>query len=85
MWCGIWALALALWLGAGLLMLTTGPPAAWAALLALPYLWAAAPFVRVTDAESATANRGWRHFLWINYLCGFLVTLLLIGYAVGTA
>jgi 4-hydroxybenzoate polyprenyltransferase len=71
-------LAMSLWSLAALFMLTTGAPAAWAALLAIPYLCAAAPFARVSDAGSGAANRGWRHFLWINYLCGFLVTLLLI-------
>lgn len=78
-------LALGLWTAAALLMLTTGAPAAWAAVLAIPYLWAAAPFARVSDAESGSANRGWRHFLWINYLCGFLVTMLLIWSVIGTA
>lgn len=76
-------LALACWAAAGLLMLVTGFPGALAAVLALPYLWAAAPFRSVSDAESGTANRGWRHFLWINYACGFIVTMLLIGYALG--
>lgn len=78
-------LALGLWTAAALLMLTTGAPAAWAAVLAIPYLWAAAPFARVSDAESGSANRGWRHFLWINYFCGFLVTMLLIWSVIGTA
>ena len=78
-------LAMTFWLLAGILMLTTGSPGAWAALLALPYLWAAAPFARVSDADSGLANRGWRHFLWINYLCGFLVTMLLIWYVIDIA
>ncbi|MDN3310088.1 prenyltransferase [Microbacterium oryzae] len=77
--------ALAAWLAAGVLMLTTGSPGAWAALLALPYLWAAAPFARVSDADSARANRGWRHFLWINYAAGFVVTMILIVFAMQTA
>jgi hypothetical protein len=38
----------------------------------------AAPFWSVKDADSASANRGWRRFIWINYAVGFLVTLLLI-------
>jgi len=78
-------LALAAWTAAGLLMLTTGSPGAWAALLAVPYLCAAAPYARVADEDSAHANRGWRHFLWINYACGFVVTMLLIVFAISTA
>lgn len=76
-------LALACWAAAGVLMLFTGLPGALAAVLALPYLWAAAPYHSVSDAESGAANRGWRHFLWINYACGFVVTMLLIWYAIG--
>lgn len=76
-------LALACWAAAGALMLFTGLPGALAAVLALPYLWAAAPYHSVSDAESGAANRGWRHFLWINYACGFVVTMLLIWYAIG--
>ncbi|MEV8220682.1 prenyltransferase [Microbacterium sp. NPDC077391] len=76
-------LALACWAAAGVLMLFTGFPGALAAALALPYLWAAAPYHSVSDAESGAANRGWRHFLWINYGCGFVVTMLLIWYAIG--
>ncbi len=76
-------LAMALWALAGALMLLTPWPAALAALVALPYLVLAAPFWRVTDAESASANRGWRHFLWVNYACGFLVTMVCIAWALG--
>jgi 4-hydroxybenzoate polyprenyltransferase len=76
-------LAMALWTAAGLLMLLTPWPAALAAVVALPYLVIAAPFWRVSDATSATANRGWRHFLWVNYLCGCIVTLLCIAWAMG--
>ncbi|GAA3661625.1 prenyltransferase [Microbacterium marinilacus] len=78
-------LAIAAWTAAALLMLTAGPPGAWAALLALPYLWIAAPFWRVSDDESGRANPGWRRFLWINYVCGFVVTILLIVFAMQTS
>lgn len=75
--------AIAAWALAGLLMLPTGWPGALAAVFALPYIATALPFRSVSDAESERANRGWRRFLWINYLVGFLVTLLLIAYALG--
>ncbi|WP_104088307.1 prenyltransferase [Arthrobacter sp. GMC3] len=61
---------------AGMLMLWTAAP--FAALLAVPYLINVAPYLRVTDAASATANAAWKRFLWLNYLTGFLVTLTLI-------
>ena len=71
-------LAVLLWIGAGGLLLFTGWPIALAAALALPYIALAAPFWNVSDADSGTANRGWRRFLWVNYACGFLVTMLCI-------
>ena len=74
-------LALGAWALAGVLMLFVPFPGSLAAALALPYLVLAWPFRSVTDADSGRANRGWRHFLWVNYLAGFLVTLLLIWIA----
>lgn len=68
--------AFAAYAGAGVLMLWTAAP--FAAVLAVPYLINVAPYLRVTDATSATANAAWKRFLWLNYLTGFLVTLTLI-------
>lgn len=77
--------AIAAWTIAGLLMLATAWPGPLAALLVTPYLAAAAPFASVSDADSGAANAGWRRFLAINYVIGFLVTMLLIWYAAITA
>lgn len=74
-------LALGAWTAAGLLMLLTDWPGPLGALLAVPYLLAVLPYRSVTDADSERANRGWKHFLWLNYLVGFLVTMLLIAWA----
>ncbi len=67
---------------AGVLAAVSGWPTALAGLLAIPYLGMVVPFGRITDADAEEANRGWRRFLAINYVCGFLVTLLAIGAAV---
>jgi 4-hydroxybenzoate polyprenyltransferase len=74
-------LALGLWAAAGVLMLATQWPGQLAALLVLPYLWAAWPYRSVTDAASGESNRGWRHFILVNYLVGFAVTMLMIWWA----
>ncbi|GAB3281354.1 prenyltransferase [Microbacterium lacusdiani] len=76
-------LAIALWLVAGVLLLPLGLPTAFAALLALPYVFLAWPYRSVSDADSGTANRAWRRFLVVNYLVGFVVTLILIVVATG--
>ncbi|WP_460632230.1 prenyltransferase [Leifsonia lichenia] len=77
--------AIAAWALAGVAMLFTAWPGPLAAVLAVPYIVAAAPFWRITEEDSAAANRGWRRFLWINYACGFLVTMLLILFAAITS
>ena len=52
-----------------------------AALLPLPYAVNAAAFWSVRDEDCERANRGWRRFLWLNLVTGFLVTMLLIAVA----
>ncbi|MGW2092814.1 prenyltransferase [Promicromonospora sukumoe] len=74
-------LALGAWVVAGVLVATTGWPTALLGLLAVPYLVLAAPYANVSDADSARANGGWRHFLWVNYAAGAVVTILLIASA----
>jgi 4-hydroxybenzoate polyprenyltransferase len=74
-------IALGLWITAGALMLATAWPGPLAALLVLPYVITAWPYRSVSDAESGTANRGWRRFIALNYAVGFLVTMLLIWWS----
>ena len=77
--------SLACYSAAGLVMLFTAWPGPLAAIVALPYLATVWPFRAVTDATASDATRGWDRFLWLNQLAGFLVTLLLIWYAILTA
>jgi 4-hydroxybenzoate polyprenyltransferase len=74
-------LAVVAYLLAGVLLLLTEWPGPLAALLALPYAVVCAPFWSITDAGAEAANRGWRKFLALNFVSGFLVTMLLIAYA----
>ena len=57
-------------------MLLAGWPAMLAGALALPT--SSAPAVPLPDQRADEANRGWRRFLWLNLLSGFLLTQLLI-------
>jgi 4-hydroxybenzoate polyprenyltransferase len=77
-------LSIALWAVAGLLMLLLPFPATLLAVLAAPYIALAWPFRSVPDAASASANRGWRRFLLVNYLAGFATTLVIIAIMLGT-
>ena len=69
------------YLAGGVLLLFSSWPGPLAALLVLPYATVCAPFWNVTDAASETANRGWRRFLLLNFITGFLVTMLMIWWA----
>jgi 4-hydroxybenzoate polyprenyltransferase len=77
-------LAVVAYLLAGVLLLFIGWPGDLAAVLALPYAISCAAYWTVTDAAAETANRGWKRFLWFNFLSGFVVTMLLIAYVVVT-
>lgn len=52
-----------------------------AVVLPLPYAANAARFWSVRDEDCERANAGWRVFLWLNLVVGFLVTMLLIAVA----
>jgi len=71
-------IALVLWTTAGVLMLFTPFPGPLGGLIAVPYLINCAPYARIADADAHLTNRAWRRFIWLNYFCGFLVTMLLI-------
>jgi len=77
--------ALACYAASGLTMLFTTWPGPLAALVAVPYLVTVWPYRRITDETATQATRGWRRFLWLNQLAGFLVTLLLIWWWMLTA
>ncbi|CAN5222137.1 prenyltransferase [soil metagenome] len=74
--------AVALYLAGGILLLFTDWPGPLAAILVLPYAINALPWWNVTDVDAAAANRGWRRFLWLNFVTGFCVTMLLIVYVI---
>jgi len=76
--------SLACYAASGLVMLATAWPGPLAALVAVPYLVTVWPYRRITDETATQATRGWRRFLWLNQLAGFLVTLLLIWWWVLT-
>ena len=65
----------------GVLLLFSEWPGPLAAILVLPYAAVCTPFWNVTDAAADTANSGWRRFLLLNFITGFLVTMLMIWWA----
>ena len=68
-------LAAALYLVAALACFAL-PATGWVVgLLGLGYVANTARYWNVTDATSASVNRAWRVFLWLNYLTGAVVTI----------
>ena len=71
-------LAMAGYAAAAVLMLDAGWPGMLAAVVPVVYLISVAPFRDLRDEGCERANRGWRRFLWLNLVMGFLITQLLI-------
>ncbi|PPF15508.1 prenyltransferase [Rathayibacter rathayi] len=78
-------LAIAAYVASGLLLLLLPWPGSLAAILAVPYAVSIWPYRSLGDAEAERANAGWKRFLALNFLTGFLVTLLLIVLWIATA
>ena len=70
--------ALAAYVVAASLLLGLNQPYSFAALAAIPYLVILLPFWNITDETCARANAGWKKFIWLNFIAGAVVTLLVI-------
>ena len=71
--------ALALYLSAGVLALFIGDRYSWAFLAVIPYLAVVGREINITDENCEQANRGWKRFIWLNFLAGAIVSSLIIG------
>jgi 4-hydroxybenzoate polyprenyltransferase len=63
---------------AAALLLGLDQPYSFAAAAAIPYLVILSPFWNITDQTSAKANAGWKKFIWLNFIAGAVVTLLVL-------
>jgi len=70
--------ALAAYIVAASLLLGLSQPYSFAAVAAIPYLVILLPFWNITDETCARANAGWKKFIWLNFIAGAVVTLLVI-------
>lgn len=73
----VWA-SLILYILAVVLVAWQEWPALIVALAGLAYPIIVAPYRTITDAMSAQSNGGWKHFMKVNQLLGFSITILLI-------
>ncbi|WP_462417565.1 prenyltransferase [Kytococcus sp. Marseille-QA3725] len=75
--------SVALYLLAAVLMLAAPLPHVLLAVVPLVYVVSIVPFLGLADADCERAHAGWQRFLWLNYLAGFAVTMVLLTDAVG--
>jgi len=71
-------LAFVLYALAGTLFVFTPGPLPLIGVAALGYLAALAPWWSLPDEQAASANRGWRWFLVLNFVTGALVVMVLL-------
>jgi 4-hydroxybenzoate polyprenyltransferase len=67
----------------GIMLISLGFPGSLAAVATLPYLAIITPYLNLTDLESEKANAGWKKFIWLNFLAGAIVSLILFNYKQG--
>ena len=72
-------LALAMYLAAGLLALNLEGRFNQAAIAAIPYLLVVGRELSITDENCERANRGWKWFIYLNFIAGAIVSALIIG------
>jgi 4-hydroxybenzoate polyprenyltransferase len=72
--------AFALYILAGLVVMTIGWHGVVASLAVVPYLLIISPYLNITDEDCERANGGWKRFIWLNFAAGALVSLVVINY-----
>jgi 4-hydroxybenzoate polyprenyltransferase len=76
-------LAFFTYIASGLIVMNAGWPGALASVAAIPYLIILAPYLNITDEDCERANRGWKKFIWVNFISGAIISLLLFNYKQG--
>lgn len=74
----VWLSAL-LYAGAAVIVALQGIAYLPVALAAVVYVINVAPYLWVTDKTSASTNKAWKRFLWLNYMAGAIVTVVIIS------
>jgi len=74
--------SLALYLIASVVTALQGGVAVLVAIAGLVYALNILQYITITDKTSATANKGWRRFIWLNYSVGAIVTFALISISI---
>jgi len=71
-------LAVVLYAIATYLVVAQGPDYWPVAYVGIAYVLNCVPYLHVSDETSANTNAAWRRFLWLNYLAGAVITIIII-------
>jgi 4-hydroxybenzoate polyprenyltransferase len=70
--------AFVLYLIAAIIILMQGSSYILIALTGVLYCFNLVPYLKVTDETAASSNKAWKRFLWLNYVAGFVVTMVIL-------
>ena len=48
------------------------------AIVGILYCFNISPYLNVTEKTSASVNKAWKRFLWLNYIAGFVITMTIL-------
>lgn len=71
--------SLSLYGAASLLMAAQAGMLIILSFVGLLYVLNVAPYLTISDDESGRTNTAWRRFLWLNYISGAVITLLILS------
>jgi 4-hydroxybenzoate polyprenyltransferase len=70
--------AVTLYAAAALIMLVQPWPIAVIGIAGLLYVINCIRYIAISDADSGQTNPAWKRFIWLNFITGFVVTMVLI-------
>ena len=71
--------AVTLYAAAALIMLVQPWPIAVIGIAGLLYVINCIRYIAISDADSGQTNPAWKRFIWLNFITGFVVTMVLIA------
>ncbi len=62
----------------GILLVTQGQSLVPIGLCSILYIVSIAPYLSISETDSASTNVGWKRFIWLNWFTGFVITIVTI-------
>ena len=63
---------------AAAIMIVQGLPVLLVGLAGLMYVVNCVRYLNISDAQSPSVNTAWRRFIWLNFITGFIITMVII-------